>query len=158
MVTQKINYKTLILSSKLFNSCSKWAQWWDEVISKWKMIFIIVNNYWNFTCFMFVTIRTWCFKGCAPEAPGCSWQHTFAFEHETRFTILHKTLPFPKNGHKCLKLYTKDNNEENKGHKILFGVHWTGKTGPSKMRHAPLHTNLLSLPQRDFTATITFKN
>ena len=27
-------------------------------------------------------------------------------------------------------------------HKILFGVHWTGKTGLPKMRHAPLDTNL----------------
>ena len=111
-----------------------------------------------FTCFMFVTMRIWCFNGCAPEAPGCSWQDTFAFEHETCFTILHKTFSFPKMATNLSNCTPKITMKKTKGHKLLFGVHWTGKTGLPKMRHAPLHTNLLSPLQRGFTATITFKN
>ena len=47
--------------------------------------------------------------------------------------------------------------KKTKGHKLLFGVHWTGKKGLPKMRNAPLHKNLLSPLQRGFTATITLR-
>ena len=87
-------------------------------------------------------MRIWCFKSCAPEAPGCSWQDTFTFEHETRFTILDKTFPFPKMATNLSNCTPKITMKKTKRHKLLFGVHWTGKTGLPKMRHAPLDTNL----------------
>ena len=82
---------------------------------KWKVIFIIVNNY----CYLRVScLLQWGYDVSRAvlqrhqAAPGNTLL-TLSMKHA--FTILHKTLPFPKYGHKCLKLFTEDNNEENKG-------------------------------------------
>ena len=78
-------------------------------------------------------MRVWCFKGCVPEAPGCSWQHTSAFQHETRFYHFAQNTPIP-NGHKCLKLITEDNNEENKETQNSFwsSLNWENRTSKNE--------------------------
>jgi len=152
MVTQ--NDKTVILSSKLFNSCSKIMStvelWWDEVISKWK---IIVN--YLFVCYdddmMFQLL-------CSRGTRLLLATHFCLWAWNTLLTFCTKHSHSQKMATNVSNCTPKITMKKTKGHKLLFGVHWTGKTGLPKMRHAPLHTNLLSPPQRGFTATITFKN
>lgn len=132
MVTQ--NDKTVILSSKLFHSCSRWAQWWDEVISKWKMIFIIVNNY----CYLRVScLLQWGYdvsRAVLQRHQAAPGNTLLPLSMKHAFTILHKTLPFPKYGHKCLKLFTEDNKEEIKGTQTSFwsSLNWENRTSKNE--------------------------
>ena len=146
MITQ--NDKTVILSSKLFNSCSRWAQWWDEVISKWKVIFIIANNY----CYLHVSrLLQWGHD----VSRAVLQRHQAAWNTLLPFCIKHShSQNMATNVSNCSPKITR---KKTKGHKLLFGVHWTGKKGLPKMRNAPLHKNLLAPLQRGFTATITLR-
>ena len=45
-----------------------------------------------------------------------------------------QNIPIPKNGHKSLKLYTEDNNEENKGAQTSFwsSLNWENRTSKNE--------------------------
>ena len=105
--------------------------WWDEVI---RMIFIIVNNY----CYLCVScLLQWGYdvsRAVFQRRQAAPGNTLLPFSMKHAFTILHKTLPFPKYGHKCLKLITEDNNEENKETQNSFwsSLNWENRTSKNE--------------------------
>lgn len=102
--------------------------WWDEVISKWKMIFIIVNNYYYYlrvSCLLWwgYDVSTAVLQRLLLARHFCLWAWNMLYHFA-------QNIPIPKNGHKPLKLYTEDNNEENKGAQTSFwsSLNWENRT------------------------------